>query len=62
VTFLHGTGGYTGDRKEVILSIITLTELARMKEMIFDIDPHAFVVINDTLEVLGKRHGTRRVY
>lgn len=62
VTFLQGTGGYTGDRKEVILTIITLTELARMKEMIFDIDPHAFVVINDTLEVLGKRHGTRRVY
>jgi len=62
VTFLHGSGGYTGEHTEVILSIITLTELARMKEMIFDVDPHAFVVINDTLEVLGKRHGTRRVY
>ncbi len=62
VTFLHGSGGYTGEHKEVILSIITLTELARMKELIFDVDPHAFVVINDTLEVLGKRHGTRRVY
>ena len=62
VTFLHGSGGYTGEHKEVIFSVITLTELARMKEMVFDVDPHAFVVINDTLEVLGKRHGTRRAY
>lgn len=62
VTFLKGTGAYTGEPKEVIFSIITLTELARMKELVFDIDPQAFMVVNDTLEVLGKRHGERRVY
>jgi uncharacterized membrane-anchored protein YitT (DUF2179 family) len=27
-----------------------------MKELVFDIDPHAFMVVNDTLEVIGKRH------
>jgi hypothetical protein len=32
----------------------------RLKEVIFAIDPGAFVVINNTLEVLGKRHGTRK--
>jgi uncharacterized membrane-anchored protein YitT (DUF2179 family) len=62
VTFLKGTGAYTGEHKEVIFSIITLTELAKMKELVFDIDPEAFMVVNDTLEVLGKRHGARRVY
>jgi uncharacterized membrane-anchored protein YitT (DUF2179 family) len=62
VTFLKGTGAYTGELKEVIFSIITLTELAKMKELVFDIDPDAFMVVNDTLEVLGKRHGARRVY
>jgi len=25
------------------------------------IDPHAFVVINDTLEVIGRRHGVWQV-
>jgi uncharacterized membrane-anchored protein YitT (DUF2179 family) len=34
-----------------------MIELSRMKELVFDIDPNAFVVVNDTLEVLGKRHG-----
>jgi uncharacterized membrane-anchored protein YitT (DUF2179 family) len=62
VTFLNGTGAYTGKRKQVIFSIITLTELAKMKEMVFDIDPNAFMVVNDTLEVFGNRHGSRRVY
>lgn len=62
VTFLEGSGGYTGSPKKVILSITTLPELAKLKEIVFDIDPGAFVVINDTLEVLGKRHGHIREY
>ena len=62
VTFLQGEGAYTGRAKKVIMSIVSLTELSKMKDLIFDIDPEAFVVINQTLEVMGKRHGTRRVY
>lgn len=62
VTYLEGWGGYSGDEKKVILSIITLTELSKLKQMVFDIDPTAFVVVNDTLEVLGYRHGSPRVY
>ena len=59
-TFLQGSGAYSGSEKQVILSIITLTELSKLKELVFDIDPDAFVVVNDTLEVLGKRHGNIR--
>lgn len=62
VTFLKGTGGYSGEDRDVILTVTTLTELPKLKEAIFRIDPHAFVIINDTLEVLGKRHGTLKVY
>ncbi len=62
VTFLHGEGAYTGQSKKVLMSIVTLTELSKMKDLVFDIDPKAFMVINQTLEVLGKRHGSRRVY
>jgi uncharacterized membrane-anchored protein YitT (DUF2179 family) len=61
-TFLEGHGAHTGQSRRVIFSIVAVTELARMKDLIFETDPQAFVVINDTLEVLGRRHGTRRVY
>jgi len=61
-TFLKTQGAYTGNPKEVILTITTLTELPKLKNVIFSIDPEAFVVVNSTLEVIGKLHGTRKVY
>ena len=62
VTFLQAQGVYTGSPREVIFTITTLTELPKLKNVIFNIDPEAFVVVNSTLEVIGKRHGTRKVY
>jgi uncharacterized membrane-anchored protein YitT (DUF2179 family) len=62
VTLFKAEGGYTGKEKNVIFSVTTLTELPKMKQLVYETDPEAFLVINDTLEVLGKRHGTRRVY
>ena len=61
-TFLQVQGAYSGTPKEVIFTITTLTELPKLKNVIFSIDPEAFVVVNSTLEVIGKRHGTRKVY
>lgn len=61
-TYLEGCGAYSGSHKRVVYSVITLTELARLKEIIFDIDPGAFVVVNDTLDVLGASLGKRKIY
>ena len=54
--------GYTGETREVIFTIISLTELSKIKAMIFAVDSNAFVVVNDTLEVLGRQHGPLKVY
>jgi uncharacterized membrane-anchored protein YitT (DUF2179 family) len=62
VTLLQGRGAFSGREKEVILTITTMTELPQLKELIFAVDPDAFVVVNDTLEVLGHRHGRLKVY
>jgi uncharacterized membrane-anchored protein YitT (DUF2179 family) len=62
VTLFKAKGGYTGKDRDVVFSVTTLTELPKMKQLVYETDPEAFVVINDTLEVLGKRHGTRQVY
>jgi uncharacterized membrane-anchored protein YitT (DUF2179 family) len=61
-TILKAQGAYSRKERNLIFTITTLTELPRLKDVIFNIDPGAFVVINDTLEVLGKRHGSRKVY
>jgi len=62
VTFLKGEGAFSRQEKNVIFTITTLRELPKIKETILAIDPEAFLVVNDTLEVLGKRHGRGRVY
>ena len=62
VTLLDGCGAYSGNSKQVAFSVISLTELARLKELVFGIDPQAFFVVNDTLEVWGSSWGRRCKY
>ena len=59
VTIVQGEGGYTGQRLHILYAVITLTELSRFKEIIRKIDPQAFVVVTETLEVMGKRIGNQ---
>lgn len=54
VTYLEGYGGFTGERKAVINSIVNNFENAKLKEIISEEDPSAFVVITDAIEVAGK--------
>ncbi len=62
VTLLQGKGAFSGKDKEIILTITTMSELPQLKALIFAVDAEAFVIVNDTLEVLGKRHGRLKVY
>jgi uncharacterized membrane-anchored protein YitT (DUF2179 family) len=59
VTIVRGQGGYTGKEMRILYSVITYTELSRFKEMIRKIDPDAFVVVTETLEVMGKSIGNQ---
>ena len=62
VTFLKGEGAFSRHDKKVIFTITSLMELSKMKQLILNEDPEAFIVVNDTLEVLGTRHGMGKVY
>jgi uncharacterized membrane-anchored protein YitT (DUF2179 family) len=59
VTLVRGQGGYTGKEMHILYSVISFTELSRFKEMIRKIDPDAFVVVTETLEVMGKSIGNQ---
>lgn len=54
VTFLHGEGAYTHNQKEIIYCIVKTRELPKLKDIIIEIDPKAFMSVSDTKEVLGK--------
>jgi len=54
VTVLGGRGGYTGENREILLCVITRMEVARLKKLVYHLDPKAFVIISDVHEVLGE--------
>jgi len=55
VTFFHSSGGWSHERKRVVYTVINMVELGRLKELLFQIDPDAFVAISNTSEVIGNR-------
>jgi uncharacterized membrane-anchored protein YitT (DUF2179 family) len=59
VTMVKGVGGYSGRQLHILYSVVTLTELSRFKEMIRKIDPSAFIVVTETLEVMGRGIGNQ---
>jgi uncharacterized membrane-anchored protein YitT (DUF2179 family) len=59
VTILRGQGGYTGQEHQILYTVITFRELPRLKRLVSGIDPDAFVVVTDTLEVMGQRVGNQ---
>lgn len=55
VTYQKGKGGYSGQEKTLIYCVINRLEVAKMKKLIREIDPTAFLVIQDVHEVEGVR-------
>lgn len=53
VTVLEARGGYTGDRKKVLMCVIPTKQYFLAKEGILEIDKNAIVLINDVYESSG---------
>ncbi|MFC4617787.1 YitT family protein [Camelliibacillus cellulosilyticus] len=54
VTLLPGKGGFTGQPVDVLYCVVSRSELFRLKSIIKSIDPHAFVSISESHDVLGE--------
>lgn len=55
VTYLRGKGGYSGLEKILIYCVASRLELTKMKEIIKEIDPTAFISVVDVHEAYGSR-------
>jgi uncharacterized membrane-anchored protein YitT (DUF2179 family) len=55
VTFFHGAGARSSDPKKIVYSVINMVELGRLKDLLFQIDPDAFLAVHETNEVIGRR-------
>lgn len=54
VTVLPGLGGFTAAQQPVLLCVVAQSEISTLKALVSQIDPTAFVVITEAVEVLGE--------
>lgn len=54
VTMLDGTGMYTDKEHDVLLTCVKNRQLTQLKTIVKEIDAHAFIIINDSVEVRGQ--------
>jgi uncharacterized membrane-anchored protein YitT (DUF2179 family) len=52
-TLLSAHGGYTRESRAVILSVINMTQYPELIDELHKIDPHAFVIATEAMEVKG---------
>ena len=61
-TFLKGQGAYTGNAKDILLTVANTYQIKRLEEIIFNIDPKAFMITENTFNVLGEGFSQRKIY
>lgn len=54
VTILEGSGAYTGEERLVLFCVVTRSEVNKIKSLVCETDPNAFIVIGEAHEALGE--------
>ena len=53
-TTYGASGAYTGEGRTVILTVCRRAEAIRLRKRVKEIDPHSFIIITKTSEIMGK--------
>ena len=53
-TELHGEGAYTHEDKTVILTVVNRYQAIKLRKYTREVDPHSFVLITNSTEIIGK--------
>ncbi|RKQ89012.1 YitT family protein [Brockia lithotrophica] len=53
-TYIRGTGAYSGTEYPLLYVVVSQSELARLKQIIFEEDPRAFFVVTEAHDVHGE--------
>jgi len=61
-TFISGVGAFSKQPRKIILTVVHNHQLKRLEEIIFTSDPDAFMITENTFNVLGKGFSKRKIY
>ncbi|HEY4537805.1 MAG TPA: YitT family protein, partial [Erysipelothrix sp.] len=52
-TVLKAQGGYTKEKKDVILTVLYRSQYSQLEKLVKEVDPEAFFIVSDVTEVHG---------
>ena len=52
-TFLNGEGSYSHQHTKVVLTAVKKQQIADMKQLVVEVDPNAFIIVQEAHQVLG---------
>lgn len=55
VTYIDAIGGYTHTPKKIVYCVVARLEINKLKDLVKNVDPNAFISIENVHEVEGKR-------
>ena len=61
VTYIDAEGGYSGAKKRIVYCVISRLQIQKLKEIAKNIDPRAFIAIENVYEVEGVRIKKRKI-
>lgn len=61
-TFLQAETGYLNTDQPIVLSVISNRELVKIKGLVMDIDPKAFMIVSRVNEVKGRGFSSQKVH
>ena len=61
-TVLHAQTGYTRTERDMLLTVVTNRELAKLNHLVLETDPQAFIVISSVNEVHGRGFTLQKIY
>ena len=62
VTILHGEGAYTNEPKRILYTVVTRLEVAKLKAIVKEKDPRAFLSISNINDVVGGRGKKKSIH
>lgn len=62
VTLLHAQTGFRREETDMLICVISPRERHRTERLIHDIDPHAFVILNQVTKVSGRGFSEKKKY
>ena len=54
ITLLDGEGAYMKTPKKVILCVARKHSFPKVRDVVKEVDPHAFVIVSSATEIFGK--------